>query len=626
IERSFSEISRRFTLFEATYDELSQGIRPPEITICSLLLAEDEMNDDSNTLQSHDPMDHDVTVFVAVKPLNKPEPTILDGKLLETTAVLTSGSENILNSLSAINGKKKIIVAAPATAEELILHLSSCGDVEWIETGDQWPSSHALVDLWKQIDTSDSTLLFDSSTPDALALANYTCSQKSIDSYDTKDFTLLKDNILILNDSGQHKVTKSSALLINSSLKVTAPNTANVGEINKVVGTIPTPLEVQLPPEPPKTESICIESPESAASFIKQSLGLEGDSANYELKETDQLDINKFILVGSIKDEEISRDTLAALQILADISNDLTLVLLGAESFNTDKLQKLPILPQTILLLEFPESWLINSKVVSFILEQQLSDISSKQLFFTSSRSSTAGRIGAKQNISLYPAISKLRPRQNDFIITCYAAENTIVEQFEESKPFLGVLSSSSSRNEQNRNSTALISRVKVPEPQNELLDTVKLLNESVQNIGVESISDANFIIDIGYGIGNQDNYDEFIKPLTDTFKEMGVKFTIGASRKLVETLKILPAEAQIGQSGSSVAPTILIAVGISGAPQHVNYIGKNTSILCFNIDDKAPLMILNETQPFPKVYPLVGNLKKTLPLLTEALKSFTLK
>ncbi len=43
-----------------------------------------------------------------------------------------------------------------------------------------------------------------------------------------------------------------------------------------------------------------------------------------------------------------------------------------------------------------------------------------------------------------------------------------------------------------------------------------------------------------------------------------------------------------------------------------------------FNIDKKAPFMILNETKPFPKVYPLAGDLKKSIPLLTKALKSIS--
>ena len=88
-----------------------------------------------------------------------------------------------------------------------------------------------------------------------------------------------------------------------------------------------------------------------------------------------------------------------------------------------------------------------------------------------------------------------------------------------------------------------------------------------------------------------------------------------------METLKILPAETQIGQSGSSVAPSILLAIGISGAPQHINYIDRNSVIIAFNTDPKAPLMIHNENSPSPKVFPVVGKLQKTLPELRAALE-----
>ena len=146
-------------------------------------------------------------------------------------------------------------------------------------------------------------------------------------------------------------------------------------------------------------------------------------------------------------------------------------------------------------------------------------------------------------------------------------------------------------------------------------------MEEAASQIKVESLTDADFIIDIGYGIGNQDIFDEFIVPLVEVIKEKDIKVMLGASRKMVEVLKILPPEKQIGQSGVSVAPTVLIAIGISGAPQHINYIGKNTTIICFNKDPKAPLMILNESNPSPKVFPILGDLRKTVPQLTQALK-----
>ena len=201
-------------------------------------------------------------------------------------------------------------------------------------------------------------------------------------------------------------------------------------------------------------------------------------------------------------------------------------------------------------------------------------------------------------------------------------AEGSVITQVEAKGRFVGIMSANCEMGKiSSINSKGSLSRLRV----NGSLE-FDLIKESLANsankLGIESIADAEFIIDIGYGIGNQDNYDEYIQPLVDTLTELGVKASIGASRKLVETLKILPPETQIGQSGSSVTPKILLAIGISGAPQHINYIGKNTVILCFNIDPQATLMVLNESKPFPKVYPIAGDLKKTIPALKKALES----
>jgi electron transfer flavoprotein alpha subunit len=64
-----------------------------------------------------------------------------------------------------------------------------------------------------------------------------------------------------------------------------------------------------------------------------------------------------------------------------------------------------------------------------------------------------------------------------------------------------------------------------------------------------------------------------------------------------------------------------LLAIGISGAPQHVNYIGPRAIILAFNRDPEAPLMTLNQRQLQPRVYPIVGDLFATVPELTAVLQ-----
>ena len=90
----------------------------------------------------------------------------------------------------------------------------------------------------------------------------------------------------------------------------------------------------------------------------------------------------------------------------------------------------------------------------------------------------------------------------------------------------------------------------------------------------------------------------------------------------MTEELHLLPADRQIGQSGVSVNPQILLAIGVSGAPQHLNYIGPRATVIVFNHDPEAPLMTLNQRQPRPRVFPVVGDLFETVPAFTAALRA----
>ncbi|MGE3804587.1 MAG: acyl-CoA dehydrogenase family protein, partial [Gemmataceae bacterium] len=151
--------------------------------------------------------------------------------------------------------------------------------------------------------------------------------------------------------------------------------------------------------------------------------------------------------------------------------------------------------------------------------------------------------------------------------------------------------------------------------------DIRRLLDELKQDTGLVRLADADFIVDVGFGVGNRDGYEAVIDPLVSALQQLGVKNVIvGGTRKVTEELHLLPADRQIGQSGTSVNPQILLAIGVSGAPQHLNYIGPRATILCFNRDPEAPLMMLNQRQPRPRVFPVVGNLFETVPALTAAL------
>src|SRR6185295_4212232 len=139
--------------------------------------------------------------------------------------------------------------------------------------------------------------------------------------------------------------------------------------------------------------------------------------------------------------------------------------------------------------------------------------------------------------------------------------------------------------------------------------DMRRLLQELKQDAGLVRLADAEFIIDVGFGVGNRDGYEAVIEPLEAELRRLNVRgLTIGGSRKVTEELHLLPADRQIGQSGVSVNPQVLLAIGVSGAPQHVNYIGPRATVLAFNRDQEAPLLTLNQRQAKPKVYPVIGD------------------
>jgi electron transfer flavoprotein alpha subunit len=152
--------------------------------------------------------------------------------------------------------------------------------------------------------------------------------------------------------------------------------------------------------------------------------------------------------------------------------------------------------------------------------------------------------------------------------------------------------------------------------------DIQELLDEIKRETGLVRLTDADFIVDVGYGIGNQDGFEAVIEPLLRVLKERGVRnVVVGGSRKVTEELHILPLDQQIGQSGVSVNPQLLLAIGVSGAPQHINYISHRATIIAFNRDPEAPIMTLNQRQPRPRVIPVVGDLFETVPALTAALR-----
>ena len=185
---------------------------------------------------------------------------------------------------------------------------------------------------------------------------------------------------------------------------------------------------------------------------------------------------------------------------------------------------------------------------------------------------------------------------------------NTFVDtKFDGAKPALAAIRPKSFVAEAGGEAAAEVVAVATPDAGRAA--EAKVLETHVEEREGPKLEEATIVVSGGRGIGAAENYEPLVEELAKL-----IGGASGASRAIVDAGWV-PYSKQVGQTGKTVKPKVYLALGISGATQHMVGMKGSDNIIAINKDGEAPIFSVADLG-------IVGDVHKVVPKLIEALKA----
>jgi len=243
-----------------------------------------------------------------------------------------------------------------------------------------------------------------------------------------------------------------------------------------------------------------------------------------------------------------------------------------------------------------PETW---ATAIAFVAKEG----EAKLVLIGGSRSGReySPRVAVKMDAPLLEDVISLNNENGTVRAQRYAYLARVTETVEAGAPSIvatikpGIFAAAQASN----NSEQFDVDVELPEPR------VQITGKTTAQTGRIALSEADIVVSGGRGTGSPEGFTALVEGLAD---KLGA--AVGATRAVVDA-GWRPYAEQVGQTGKTVQPKLYIAIGISGAVQHLSGMNKAKTIVAINRDADAPIFQVAD-------YGIVGDVAQIVPALIE--------